>query len=136
MNGSKEIPRVVIDTNVIFMALYNPLGKAGRIFDLAIRNKINLFSTDTVKIEIARVLKRELRWEDDLIDKKINELPITWIEKEIYSDFLEKTRVKHKADKPLEALSLVLSCEILSADEHFTALKNRADIDKLLRDFG
>ncbi|MBI3622475.1 PIN domain-containing protein [Candidatus Pacearchaeota archaeon] len=136
MSGSRELPKIAIDTNVIFMALYNPLGKAGKILDLANREKINLFSTDTVKVEIARVLKRELKWEDNLINKKISGFPIVWIEKDFYSDFLDKTIVKHKADKPLEALSLALNCEILSADEHFKPVKNRADIDKLLKGFG
>jgi len=135
MSGSREAPKIVIDTNAIFMALYNPFGKAGKILDLANREKINFFSTDTVKVEIARVLKRELKWEDNLIAKKISELPVVWIEKDFYSTFLDKTRVKHKADKPLEALSLALNCEILSADEHFKLAKNRGDIDKLLMDF-
>jgi predicted nucleic acid-binding protein len=133
MNGSKQIPKIVIDTNAIFMALYNPLGKAGRIFDLANKEKINLFSTDTVRLEIIRVLKRELKWEDELINEKVNSLPIIWVEKDIYSNLLNKTKVKHKADKPIEALSLVLNCDILSADEHFKDLKNRADIDRLLK---
>ena len=134
MNGSKEIPKIVIDTNVIFMALYNPFGKAGQIIDLANRDKIRLFSTDTVKMEIFRVLKRELKWKDEIIAEKINTLPIIWIEKEIYRDFIIKTKIKHKADKPAEALSLVLNCEILSADAHFKNLKNIANIDKLLKE--
>ncbi len=134
MNGSKEILKLVIDTNVLFMALYNPSGKAGKIIDLANRNKIQLFSTDTVKIEIFRVLKRELKWKDEIINEKINTFQITWVEKNIYQDFLIKTKVKHKADKPVEALSLVLNCEILSADAHFKNLKNLADIDNLLRE--
>ena len=52
------------------------------------------------------------------------------VEKEVYNRFLDKTKVKHKSDKPIEALSLVLDCEILSADYHF---KNRIDINKLLK---
>lgn len=135
MNGSKEIPKIVIDTNVIFMSLHNPSGKAGKIIDLANRGKINLFSTDTVKIEIFRVLKRELKWKDEIIAEKINYLPIIWVEKEIYSDFLSKTKIKHKADKPIEALSLVLNCAILSADAHFRNLKNMADINKILENY-
>ena len=59
MNGFEK---VVIDTNIIFMALYNPKGKAGKVFELANKNKLNLFSTDTVKEEIKVVLKRELNF--------------------------------------------------------------------------
>ena len=130
MNGSNVI-RIVIDTNVLFMALYNPFGKAGKIIELANKEKIKLFSTDTVKQELSNVLRRELDFSEEQIILNILKLPITWVEKEVYSEFLDKTKVKHKADKPVEALSLVLNCGILSADYHF---KNRIDINRLLDD--
>ncbi|MBI4155447.1 PIN domain-containing protein [Candidatus Woesearchaeota archaeon] len=127
MNGSNI--KAVIDTNVIFMALYNEESKAGRIIKLARKNKLKLFSADNIKEEIKRVLKREYEYTDEEIFRLINELPIEWVKKENYIHALDKTKVKHKADKPLEALSLVLGCEILSADAHF---KDRIDINKLL----
>src|SRR3989344_5421523 len=125
MNGSKI--NIVIDTNVIFMALYDPTSKAGKVINAAIENKIELYTTDTVQEEIRRVLKREIRLQDEEIEEKIRNLPILWIKKEIYAEFINKTKVKHKADKPLEALSILLNCGILSADHHF---KNRLDINK------
>lgn len=136
MSGSKKVPFIVIDTNILFMALYNPIGKASKIIELTNKGRIKLFSTDTVRVELLRVIKRELNIGDDQIKEYVDELPIVWMGKEIYSDFIIKTKVKYKADKPLEALSLVLNCEILSADKHFKPVKNRVDIDKLLRDFG
>ena len=136
MSGSKKTPFIAIDTNILFMALHNPIGKANKIIELANKGKISLFSTDTVRVELLRVIKRELNIDEEKIKEYIDELPIVWMGREIYSDFIPKTRVKHKADKPLEALSLALNCDILSADEHFKSVKNRADIDKLLREFG
>ena len=59
MNGS-NLEKVVVDTNIIFMALYNPYSKAGEIINTAFLNKIKLFSTDSVKEEIIRVLKHDL----------------------------------------------------------------------------
>jgi len=127
MNGSNI--KAVIDTNIIFMALYNEESKAGRIIKLARKNKLKLFSADNIKEEIKRVPKREYGYTDEEIFRLINELPIEWVKKENYIPVLDKTKVKHKADKPLEALSLVLGCEILSAGAHF---KDRIDINKFL----
>jgi len=130
MNGSNKILKIVIDTNVLFMSLYNPNGKAGKIIDSANEGKLELFSPESVKIEILRVLKREMDLSESELDFIIESLPVKWIEESIYSEALGKTKVKHKADKPIEALSLILDCGILSADYHF---KNRIDINKLLK---
>ena len=128
MNGSAI--RLVIDTNVIFMALYNKNSKAGKIIKYAINGKIELFSPDTVKEEISRVLKRELNYLEEEINLTIKSLPIIWMEKSIYQDYLSRTKVKHLPDKPVEAVSIVLNCGVLSADKHF---KDRIDINSLLK---
>ena len=127
MNGFEK---VVIDTNIIFMALYNPKGKAGKVFELANKNKLNLFSTDTVKEEIKVVLKRELNFSDDKIINMIEGLPLSWIKKKYYEKFIMKVKVKHKPDKPVEALSLLLDCGILTADRDF---KERIDVNELIK---
>ena len=129
MNGSKI--RAVIDTNVIFMALYNKESKAGKLIKFALENKIQLYSPDTVKEEITRVLKKELSITNNNINEILRNLPIIWIEKEIYEMAIIKTKVGHKSDKPIEALSLILNCGIISADNHF---KNRINIDELLKE--
>ena len=128
MNGS-EPEKVVIDTNVLFMAFYNENSKAGKIIKFANQNKIKLYSPDSVKEELIRVLEREMDFSKEQINLMIESLPIIWIEKEFYEKFLSQTKVKHKPDKPIEALALLLNCEILSADEDF---KNRLNINKLL----
>ena len=134
MNGSEtEKSRIVVDTNVIFMALYNENSKAGKIIEYANNDKIELFSPDSVKEELTDVLKREMELSDAEIVLIIENLPITWVEKPIYEKFLEQTKVKHKADKPVEAVSLILGCGILTADKHF---KNRIDVNKLLEKLG
>ena len=121
--------KAVIDTNVIFMALYDEKSKAGRIIDAGIEGKIKLYSPESVKEEISRVLIKELNYSEKDIEKYVDALPIEWIGKEMYLSFLEKTKVKHKADKPVEAVALMLNCGILSADAHF---KDRVDINDLL----
>ena len=102
--------KFVIDTNVIFMALYDVNSKAGRIIRAAIENKLKLYSSDSVKEEIFRVLKREMLFNEKDISGIIESLPIIWIDKKVYESFLIKTKVKHKADKPIEVLALMLNC--------------------------
>jgi len=121
--------KLVIDTNTIFMSWYNPFGKCAEILRYAREGKIELFSTDSVREEIVRVFRRNGLKEREIQDFLVD-LPISWVDKQIYVRFIEKTKVKHKADKPLEALSLVLNCEILSADNDF---KNRLDLNKFLK---
>ena len=91
--------------------------------------KIKLFSADSVKEELIRVLNREMGLKDKEIEQIISALPIELINKEIYQNQLKNTKVKHKPDKPIEALAITLKCGILSANKHF---KKRIDVDKLL----
>ena len=134
MNGFQiKAKKIVVDTNVFFMSLYNPEGKAGKIINSAIKGKIHLFSPDTVKEELYRVLKKEIGFSDYEINFIIDNLPVTWVDRGIYKNFIDKTKVKYKADKPIEALSLVLDCGVLSADKHF---KNRINVNELLKELG
>ena len=111
------------------MAWYNPFGKCAEVFRRAREGKIELFSPDSVKEEIVRVFGKYGLGQEE-IEEFLNDFPISWVDKEIYTKLIDKTKVKHKPDKPIEALSLILECGILSADKHF---KNRADINELLR---
>jgi len=133
MSGSLNKKRFVIDTNVIFMSLYDVNSKASKIIELANQEKVELFSPESVKEELSRVLKREMDFSEEEVLFLIGTLPVTWIKKEFYNEFLDKTKVKHKDDKPIEAVSLMLDCGILSADYDF---KDRLDINKLLRELG
>ena len=122
--------KIVIDTNIIFMAWYNPFGKCAEVIRKARQNKIQLFSSDSVKKEILVVFKRHGLNEEE-IKEFLDDIPITWIEKEVYESVLDKTKVKQKADKPVEAVALILECGVLSANKHFKDAKN---IDELLED--
>ena len=123
--------RAVIDTNAIFMSLYNEKGKAGRIIEFANQNKIKLFSPERVKEELIIVLKKEMYLSEDKISFIINRLPIIWVKKEVYEEKIKDVKVKHKPDKPVEALSIVLGCGILSADRDF---EETISIDELIKE--
>ena len=133
----KDSHKLVVDTNILFMALTNPVGKLALLLDIANQDKIELFSSESVRKEIIRVLKRETGLAEEKINKIIAGLPINWISKESYSPFLNKTKVKHKADKPIEALVIALECKIITADKKFAKAlgKRAADIDELLEKF-
>ena len=132
-NFQTKVQRVVVDTNIFFMAWYNPEGKCAKIQKKSRDGKIILYSPDSVRKEIVRVFQRHNQ-SDEQIESFLNDFPTIWIGKEIYDEYLDKTQVKHKADKPVEALSLALKCGILSADNHFRYIKNLMDIDKLLEE--
>lgn len=130
MKNSHEICKIVIDTNIIFMAWYNPFGKCADILRKAKEGKIELYAPESVKKEIIRVFERRNLVQDEINDF-LEDFPINFVGQEIYTKIINRTKVKHIADKPVEAVALILNCRILSADHHF---KNRIDINKLLRD--
>lgn len=124
--------KLVIDTNILFMAVYDKKSKAGKIIEAAHEKKIDLFAPISVKEELTRILKRELGTIESETEFIIESFPVNWIEKEIYQDTITKTTVKHKPDKSIEALALILNCGILTADKHFDNVKNKIDINDLL----
>lgn len=129
MSGS-QIKKIVIDTNIIFMSWYNPFGKCADVLRAANEGKIELFAPDSVREEIIRALKKHNILQEE-IQEFLRNLPINWIERDIYENLLDRTKVKHKADKPVESVSLMLDCGILSADHNF---KDRVDVNKLLEE--
>jgi len=127
-----KTPRIVVDNNILFMAWYSLLGKCARVLEKAGDGELILYAPYSVKTELIRILKRANQ-SDKKIDFFLSTLPVAWVRKEVYGNFINKTKVKHNPDKPVEALSLALDCKILSADKHFDKIKNKIDIDELLK---
>lgn len=132
---SGTLIKIVVDTNILIMGAYLENSKAGKILRLASEEKILLFAPISVKEEFIRNLKERFDWNEDKINVIIKSLSVKWVERELYEPLLDKTTVKHKADKPIEAVALLLNCNILSADEHFKNISQKIDIDNLLRQF-
>jgi rRNA-processing protein FCF1 len=125
--------KIVIDTNILFMAWYNPFGKCAKVLRKANKGKIKIFAPDSVKEEIFRVFRRETDLTDLEVEGFLFDFEINWVRRDIYERFLDKVKVKHKPDKPVEATALALGCGILSADNHF---KEKINIDELLESLG
>ncbi|MFQ6105776.1 MAG: putative toxin-antitoxin system toxin component, PIN family [Candidatus Hydrothermarchaeaceae archaeon] len=108
---------VVIDTNVIFSALYNLKSDAGRLLIFAVEGKINLASPTYVKGELERNLKEKLDYTDEELKETIKALPIEWKE-------VEKAvkLIRHDRDVPVLALAMHLGVGVVSGDKHFQGI--------------
>ena len=135
MNG---LIKIVADTNVFFMAFYNIKNKASALLNAAIEGKVVIFSPDTVREELKRVLIRELDFTEDMTESSITHLPAIWVGKEVYESCMEKASIiKHKPDRPVLAVALALNCGIITADfKDFKPAKKLVklwNIDELLK---
>ena len=115
--------KFVIDTNIIFSALYNPHSKAGEIILFAIEGKIELYAPESVKSELTKILEKKLDYEKEEIEETITSLPITWIEKEIYEEYKEEFDLRDENDRSVAACCLILNCALLTGDKDFDNVK-------------
>ena len=128
-NGSL---RIVVDTNVLYSFFYNPFGDSGNLMMEAIHSKIKLYSTDTVYREIKNLLTKDFKATEDEAAQIIDGLPVEWIGKEIYTNYMKDTEIiQHKSDRPVLALALALNCGILTFDRHFKAAKRMVKLWKI-----
>jgi len=133
------LSRVVIDTNILYIFLYNPESRAGRLIEAALSKKIGLFSTDSVKEEITRLMKNDFCFSENKISEILEYFPVKWIDKKIYSDFMRQAEIiRHKPDRPVLALAIALNCGIITANKkHFMPAKKIVKIwkiDELLKE--
>ena len=115
--------KLVIDTNIIFSALYNPHSKAGGIILFAIEGKIELYAPESVKSELTKILEKKLDYEKEEIEETVISLPITWIEKGIYEKYKEEFDLKDENDRSVAACCLILNCALLTGDKDFDNVK-------------
>ncbi len=116
--------KAVIDTNVIFSALYDLRSGAGKLLTCAIEGRIELYGSAYIKRELERNLKGKLDYTEEEFKETIKALPIKWIEDERYSKEVRKAEklIKHKRDAPVLALALHLKCGVVSGDGHFHSI--------------
>jgi len=117
--------RFVLDTNVIFSALYDLESPAGKLLAMAIEKKVDLASPVHVREELVRALREKLEYTSDEIRETIAALPIDWIEEGIYIHAIEEAMeaISHGEDAPVVACALALKCDVISGDRHFHPLR-------------
>lgn len=125
-NGSKDL-KAIVDTNIIYSALYNPRGTCGKIILMVVGREIQPSSTDMVKEELFLNLKRNLGMTNGEASKVISSLPVEWMPRELYGDKMEEalSPIAHKSDAPTLALALATRSPIISGDRHFQIRKLR-----------
>jgi len=116
---------LIVDTNVLFSALYESNSNAGRLILQAIEGKFSLFAPELVKNELERNLVEKLAYTKKEAREAVVALPVKWIEKDMYATAIETARryVSHEADLPILACSLVTGYNIVSGDKHLLSVK-------------
>ena len=117
--------KVVVDTNIIFSALYNYKSDAGQLMLAGIEKKIDLFAPEHVQDELKRILIDKLDYSMRETNETIKSLPIKWVDKEIYKDaerYAERC-LKDEKDIPILACALALDADIVSGDKHLLSVK-------------
>ena len=119
--------RVVIDTNVVVSAIYDPDSWPGRVLDAGISGRIRLCAPESVREELRRVLGVVLSFSSGEIEETLGMLPIEWIEEGLFADELPraKRKVRGASDAPVLACALALACDLVSGDRDLQVVRVR-----------
>lgn len=116
--------KFIVDTNILFSALYSPDSIAGKIIDLTIEKKIELFAPEEVKEELSRNLKNKLGYSENELKFTLQTLPINWISTKLYETFIERARhTISLKDAPILAAHFFTKLPIITGDKEFFELK-------------
>ena len=117
--------KFIVDTNVIFSALYSPISNAGKLIELAIERKVELHAPEEVKKELVRNLKKKLQKTTKEIELILNALPISWLDFKLYEEYLERSKnLISEKDTPLLAAQMLTQFPIITGDKEFFQLKS------------
>ena len=124
--------KLIIDTNIIFSALYEPDSTAGDLMDRAIDGEIQLFAPQRVWEELIQILSEKLDYGDEYLMELYQGLPVKWIEEDIYGPEIKRAEkyIDNKKDAPILACAITTGFDIITRDRHFKALKG-LDIETL-----
>ena len=116
----------IIDTNIIFSALYKPDSNPGLILLLAILDRIELVAPLAVRREIREKLVGKLRFGDQEALYIISALPIRWVEDEIVQDLIPRAQniIADRDDAPIVALQILTGYPIITGDNELLENKN------------
>jgi len=123
---------IVIDTNIVFSAIYNKEGIERAIINLILENvDLQLFTPDIFTLEITRNLENKLNIDKETIEKLIFDLDIIEIPYEKYKSKISQAEklVSHQNDIPYIAVALLINSPIWSGNEkHFKHLETSTEI--------
>jgi predicted nucleic acid-binding protein len=116
--------RFVIDTNVVFSALYKLDSAPGRLLLLATEGAVELFAPDVVRKELEAALRGKLAYTTDAWTATLQALPIRWIEAAEYAHLLDRAKaaIRDQGDVPIVATAMLLGAAVVSWDKAFHPL--------------
>ena len=115
--------KFIIDTNILFSALYSPDSVAGKIIDLALEKKLELYAPEEVKAELTRNLKKKLGYSEKELDFTLKTLPVNWLNANLYANFLEQAKKTISLkDVPILAAHYLTKFPIITGDQEFFTL--------------
>jgi len=122
------VTELVVDTNVLFSALYDPESPPGRIVEFALEGTVELYAPETVRAELRDVLVRKLDYTKDEWSETKQALPVEWIDEPVYEGEIEEARsaIADEDDAPVVAASLVTGAPVVSGDGDFHPLEEAA----------
>ena len=119
-----ETQKFIVDTNIIFSALYKPVSNAGRLIELALEGKIELYGPEKVRQELMKNLKEKLMMNNNEIHAILQGLPLKWLDKTLYENFMKKAKeLISDKDAPFLAVHLLTKYPIITGDKEFFDIK-------------
>jgi len=119
--------KVVLDTNIIVSSMFWELGNPHKLVELAIDNKIKVFTSLEILQELEKILKRDFKEPEDIINRQVGLV----LE---FSDVI-KPKVKINVIKEDPDDNKILECAVSSGadfmvtgDKHLLNLKNFGNI--------
>ena len=123
---------LIIDTNIVFSAYYNPKGLERRILDTILKkDQIQSFAPDIFFEELFRNFEEKLGYSRTQLLKIFQELEIIKVEYKEYKKLIPAAEklIVHKNDVPFLAVALLKKCPIWSGNvNHFKHLRNSEKI--------
>lgn len=119
--------KLIIDTNILFSALYDSDPHAGRLILLAAERKVDLLAPESVGRELEHNMMKKLEYSKKEAREIIAVLPVMWLDERIYSPALEIARhyLAHEADVSVLASSFSTDHEIVSGDKHLLSIERK-----------
>jgi putative PIN family toxin of toxin-antitoxin system len=118
--------RVVFDTNVYISALTSPYSKAEDAYLLAVRGKIELYTSVSILAELAKKLREKFQWDDREITNVLKH--ISKVAKVIKPDITITLLHDETDNRILECAKASNADLIVTGDKHLLSLKEFSGI--------
>jgi putative PIN family toxin of toxin-antitoxin system len=118
--------KVVFDTNVYISALTSPYSKAEDAYLLAVRGKIELYTSVSILAELAKKLREKFQWDDREITNVLKH--ISKVAKVIKPDITITLLHDETDNRILECAKASNADLIVTGDKHLLSLKEFSGI--------